>query len=100
MRFLEQVVNKEFVQRHGDMVFIPGQQPRVQNRWNAWTAEATLRTAFNASPSASRPHRSVAQPANDNPRPGPHVAKPGAGGQVLDAKVMVTKAALAHQCAA
>ena len=97
----KQVVNREFVQRRGDMVLMPGQHGD-DGRWNSWTAEATLRTAFSAAPLGcprSRPSKEK-QGANQESRQGPHVGQAGHSGQVLDAKVVVTSAALAAQSAA
>jgi len=94
---LRQVVNKEFVQRRGDMVMRPGQK-HDGSRWNTWTAEATLRTAFGASSPVARSSHQSGQ-AKSRGR-ATHVGLAGQGGQVLDAKVAVTTAALEVQSAA
>ena len=93
---LRQVVNKEFVQRRGDMVVRPDDK-HDGSRWNAWTAEATLRTAFGTSSPVGRSRQSGQAKGGGRAT---HVGQAGHGGQVLDTKVVVTTAALEAQSAA
>ena len=93
---LRQVVNKEFVQRFGDMVVRPDDK-HDGSRWNAWAAEATLRTAFGTSSPVGRSRQSVQAKGGGRAT---HVGQAGHGGQVLDTKVVVTTAALEAQSAA
>jgi hypothetical protein len=93
---LRQVVNKEFVQRRGDMVVRPDDE-HDGSRWNAWTAEATLRTAFGTSSPVGRSRQSGQAKGGGRAT---HVGQAGHGGQVQDTKVVVTTAALEAQSAA